>query len=61
MLPTMEGDLYVVNAPHFTAGIIVKDNKVTLAAPILKYMKGRSLVWVFRYCKGKQWSCKESK
>lgn len=40
---------------HFAAGIVVKDDKVILAAPILKYMTGWSSDRVRQYVSKKGW------
>lgn len=53
----MNEDRFIrISAPHFCAGAdIDKDDKVVNPAPILKWMKGRTLWWVERYCKSKKW------
>ena len=49
--------LAVIDAPHFYAGIVLWDDKVIEAAPILGYMKKQK--WgrdkVRDYCKQKGW------
>jgi hypothetical protein len=44
-----------ISAPHFCAGADVKDGKIIDAAPIIKWMKGRTLWWVRKYCEKKKW------
>lgn len=45
-----------VNAPHFCAGLELRENKVVNAAPILKYMMGWNEEKVISYCKKKDWN-----
>lgn len=49
--------LAVIDAPHFYAGIVLWDDKVVEAAPIIFYMrKGKwTRVRVRDYCAGKGW------
>lgn len=47
--------LYRITAPHFVAGIVVGDGKVTGSAPILKYMRGWTMARVETYCYTKSW------
>lgn len=47
--------LAVVDAPHFYAGIVLHDDRVTEAADIVKYMRGWSRDRVRSYCRGKRW------
>lgn len=44
-----------IKAPHFTAGIELTDDVVTLAAPIVKYMVGWHRNYVRHYCNQKRW------
>ena len=44
-----------IKAPHFTAGLELKGNTITGAAPIIKYMVGWSYFSVRRYCNKKGW------
>lgn len=44
-----------IDAKHFCAGIILKDEKVVEAAPIVKYMIGWNRDKVRSYCKSKEW------
>ena len=59
MKPVIE-ILAQIKAPHFTAGIILRDDEVIDAAPIVKYMKdGRwTRVVVRDYCARKGWTIK---
>lgn len=42
-------------APHFCAGIVLWDDKVVEAAPIVKYMRKWSRAKVRDYCADKGW------
>lgn len=42
-------------APHFVAGIILRDAVVVEAAAIVGYMRGWSAHRVAEYCKSKRW------
>ena len=44
-----------IKAPHFTAGIVLVDDVVTEAAPIVKYMIGWHRNYVRHYCQQKRW------
>jgi hypothetical protein len=44
-----------ISAPHFCAGADIKDSEVTNPAPIIKWMEGRTLWWVRKYCEKKKW------
>lgn len=39
----------------FTAGIVLFDDKVVEAAPIVRYMKGRTRTWVRTFCAKRKW------
>jgi hypothetical protein len=45
-----------ITAPHFTAGIIIRDGAVTDAPPILRYMLGWPPQRVLAYCERKGWT-----
>ena len=45
----MEG-MVRIEAPHFCAGVELRDNKVVKVAPILKYMRGWEVSRVTSYC-----------
>jgi len=42
-------------APHFVAGLILRDGKVIRAAPILKWTVGKQQKWLSQYFKSKGW------
>lgn len=44
-----------ITAPHFCAGIVLESDRVTLAAPIVGYMRGRTRDRVRGYCHSKDW------
>jgi len=44
-----------IEAPHFTAGIVLQDDIVVETAPILKYMKQWGRDQVRDYCRSKGW------
>lgn len=44
-----------IDAPHFFAGIVLLDDKVIEAAPIVGYMKKWTRARVRAYCDGKGW------
>lgn len=44
-----------ISAPHFTAGIVLENDVVTVAAPIVKYMVGWHRNYVRHYCAQKRW------
>lgn len=52
---TRQQKLVQVRAPHFTAGFMTDGVKVTEAAPILKYLIGKTEDWVRQYFKKKGW------
>lgn len=45
--------LVTITAPHYTASIIVRDEKVVEAAPILRWTRGKPWRHVWRYLNGK--------
>lgn len=47
--------LAVIDAPHFYAGIVLWDDRVTEAAHIVKYMRKWSRDRVREYCREKGW------
>ena len=47
--------LAAIDAPHFYAGIVLWDDKVTEAADIVKYMRRWTRARVRDYCAGKNW------
>lgn len=44
-----------VTAPHFCAGVCIQDDRITDAAPILRWAVGKSVSWFIRYIKQKRW------
>lgn len=50
--------LVQVDAPHFCAGIILEDDVVVRAAPILKWAVGWQRNDLRRYFERKQWKTK---
>lgn len=51
--------LLQLTAPHFCAGLVAQDGKVTVTAPILRYMLGWSEAKVREYAAGKGWTVTE--
>jgi len=47
--------LVQVKATHFTAGFVSDGTRVTEAAPILKYLVGKTEAWARHYLKQKGW------
>jgi hypothetical protein len=45
-----------ITAPHLCAGIILRNDVVVDAAPILRWMIGKSRDFVRSYCARKGWS-----
>lgn len=45
-----------IEAPHFVAGIILKNNRAIRTAPIVKYMVGWNYDRIRKYCKRKGWT-----
>jgi hypothetical protein len=44
-----------ITGPHFSAGIVLQDDYVVEAAPILRYMRGWRRDRVRRFCVDKDW------
>lgn len=44
-----------IEAPHFVAGVVVRDHRVAKSAPIVKYMRGWPQSKVLSYCASKGW------
>jgi len=51
----------VIDAPHFYAGVTLKNHVVIKAAPIVKYMIGWNVERVGAYCTQKNWKILISK
>jgi len=47
--------LYRIIAPHFTAGFLVENDVVIIAAPIIAYMRGWTIERVTGYTTKKKW------
>lgn len=47
--------LVCIDAPHFCVGVVLQKDRVTCAAPVVKYMIGWSLDKVVEYCSKKGW------
>jgi hypothetical protein len=47
--------LAVIDAPHFYAGIVLQNNRVVEAAPIVRYMRKWDRARVRDYCVQKGW------
>jgi len=50
--------LVQITAPHFCAGIVLRNGRVKETAPILRYMTGWAPVKVKAYCKKRGWTAK---
>lgn len=48
--------LYQIHAPHFCAGVVVRDGRVTAAAPIVRWAIGKNWRWCRDYFDGRNWS-----
>lgn len=48
--------LVQVSAPHFTAGLVVREGRVVRAAPILRWAEGRAWAEVAAYFRRKGWT-----
>lgn len=47
--------LVVISAPHFVAGVCLRDDKAVRVPPILNYMLGWSRLEIERYAGRKGW------
>ena len=52
--------LISIDAPHFSAGVVLEKDVVVRAAPIIGYMKGWTSVEVSRYAAKKGWTIRET-
>jgi hypothetical protein len=52
---TIREMLAAIDAPHFFAGIVLRDDRVIEAADIVRYMRGWSRTRVRDYCARKGW------
>lgn len=48
--------LYRIVAPHFVCGVIVEHDRITTAAPIVKYMINWTVQRLQTYAAGKGWT-----
>lgn len=48
--------LIQITAPHFVAGVVAADGRVTEAAPIVGYMVGWSGARFAAYCANRSWA-----
>lgn len=54
--PPNSGEVLIrISAPHFTAGLVATNRRVTSTAPILHYMLGWEGRAVADYCDAKGW------
>ena len=49
-----------IDAPHFCAGAVVSEGKITRAAPIIHYMKGWKPSKAESYCQKRGWKFVET-
>jgi hypothetical protein len=49
-------DLVRISAPNFTAGLVIKDDHVIRAAPILNYMIGWPVKRIVALAQRREWS-----
>jgi hypothetical protein len=47
--------LIQIAAPHFCAGAVLSDDRVSRSAPILAWMRGQSLDQMRVHCRRKRW------
>lgn len=50
----MKEQLIQIDSGYYCAGAVVIDDKIIEAAPIIKWMEGKTLDFIKRYCKVKQ-------
>ncbi len=55
----MSGIIHIEGG-FFNAGVVITDDRVTLAAPIIKYMKGWTVQQVYAYAAKRKWLCNSS-
>lgn len=53
--PKQREILFQVTTPYYCAGLVIVENIVTEAAPILHWTKGLTYAELFNYCRRKQW------
>lgn len=54
----MKEKLYQIKSNYFCAGIIVKNKTIIYTAPIIKWMKGKSIRFIKQYCRNKNFKIK---
>lgn len=47
--------LYAIDSGYFYAGVVVNDNTITTAAPILRWSIGKDWLWFQEYAAAKNW------
>lgn len=47
--------LYQIQSSYFTAGCVSENEKIIVAAPIIKYMIGWTEKEMIQYCQKKNW------
>lgn len=52
--------MLIITANNFTAAIVLEDDLVVEAAPIVKYMIGWTKRKVLNYCMAENWQCQET-
>ncbi len=50
--------LIQITAPYFCAGLMINNERVLYAAPIIHYMVGWSVDSVIDYCLVRHWTCR---
>jgi hypothetical protein len=53
--------LLAIDAPHFYCGVILCNDRVIRAAPIVRYMRGWTADRLRRYCQRRGWQVIETK
>jgi hypothetical protein len=62
MPDTVEITALAISAPHFYCGVVLHDDKVTQAAPIVrKWAMGKTSEQVRQYCRARGWRCVDCK
>lgn len=47
--------MMIIDAPHFCCGVGIENGRVSVAAPIVGWMKGKTVSEVTQYCRRKGW------
>jgi hypothetical protein len=62
MPETVEITALAISAPHFYCGVVLHDDEVVLAAPIVrKWALGMTSKQVHTYCRNHGWRCVDCK